>query len=85
MLHINKLEMPSHIDDLPSFQLNSDLTGLPFLSEYHIDENLTNTIHSRYFTVSELATLESSNTQLSILHTTMESHLSGHRLKRTSL
>ena len=73
MLHIDKVEMPLYIDDLPSFQSNSDLSGLPFLSEYDIDENLPNTIHSRYFTVSELASLDSSNSQLSILHTNIRS------------
>lgn len=73
MLHTNKFEMPSYIYDLPSFQSNSDLTGLPFLSEYDIDENLPNTIHSRYFTVPELASVDSSNSQLSILHTNIRS------------
>ena len=51
-----------------------DRTGLPFLSEYEIDENVPNTIHSRYFTVYELSTLDSSNIQLSILHTNIQSH-----------
>jgi len=73
MLHTNKFEMPSYIYDLPSFQSNSDLTGLPFLSEYDIDENLPNTIHSRYFTVPELASLDSNNSPLSILHTNIRS------------
>ena len=49
--------MPSYIHDLPSYQSNLDLTGLPFLSEYDIDENVPNTFHSRYFTISELALL----------------------------
>ena len=66
--HTDEFETPLYIDDLPIFESNSDLTGLPFLSEYDIDENLPKTIHSRYFTVSELASLDSCNTQLSILH-----------------
>jgi len=65
--------MSSYIHDLLSFQSNSDRTGLPFLIEYDIDENVPNTIHSRYFTVSELAPLDSSNIQLSILQTNIRS------------
>ena len=37
------------------------------MSEYDIDENPSTSIYSRYFTVSELASLDSSNSQLSIL------------------
>ena len=73
MLHINKFEMPSVIHELTSFRSNSDLTGLPFLSEYDVDENFPNTIHSRYFNVSELAPLDSNNIPLSILHTNIPS------------
>ena len=38
-----------------------------------MDENFPNTIHSRYFTVSELAPLDTSNIQLSIPHTDITS------------
>ena len=43
------------------------------MSEYDINESLPNTIHSRYFTASELVFLDSSNSQLSILHTNIRS------------
>ena len=72
-LHTNNFEMPSYIHDLPSCQSNLDLTGLPFLSEYDIDKNVPNTINSRYFIVSELAPLDSSNIQLSTLHCKIQS------------
>ena len=65
--------MLSYFHDLFGFRLNSGLTGLPFLSEYDIDENVPSTIHSSYFNVSELAPLHSSNIQLSILYTNIQS------------
>ena len=71
-------ELLSYIDDMPSFHPDSDLTRLPYLSECDIDEQIPPAINSRYFTVSEIAKMDSNTDQLSILHTNIRS-ISHHR------
>ena len=58
---------------MPSFHPDSDLTRLPYLSECDIDEHIIQAINSRYFTVSEIAKMDSNANQLSILHNNIRS------------
>ena len=78
MVDAENHELLSHIDDMPSFRSDSDLTRLPYLSECDVDEQLPQAIDSRYFTVSELAKMDYNPDQLSILHTNIRS-ISLHR------
>ena len=78
MLHTEEYELLPNIDDMPSFSSDSDLTRLPYLSECDIDEQMPQTINSRYYTIPELAAINSNAKQLSILHTNIRS-ISLHR------
>ena len=73
MLEVENHEEPSYIAGLPNFQYSSNLTGVPYLSDYDIDDQLPQTIDSRYFTVSELSSLRYDSRDLSILHTNIRS------------
>ena len=65
--------LPSCTETLPVFGSNSDLTGLPNLKEYDIDEQLPVNMQSRYFTLSELASVETNANDRIMLHTTIRS------------
>ena len=43
--------------ELPTFTYSSDLTDLPFFTDYDIDEQMPQTIFSRYYNVSELISI----------------------------
>ena len=43
------LDLPSLIDTAPSFDVSSNLTDLPNLSDYDIDEHMPQSIDSCYF------------------------------------
>ena len=53
---------------LPSFEITSQLTNLPNLSDYDVDENLELNINSQYCTVEELAPLQVSHKDISLFH-----------------
>ena len=78
MLHTEEYELLPNIDDMLSFSSDSDLTRLPYLSECDIDEQMPQIINSRYYTIPELAAINSNAKQLSILHTNIRS-ISLHR------
>ena len=69
MLQVDNCKAPSCVDGLPEFVYSSDLTRLPYLSDYDIDEQLPQTISSCYFTIPEITSLEVDSSDLSILHT----------------
>ena len=73
MFHAEEYELLPIIDDMPSFSSDSDLTRLPYLSECDIDEQMPQSSNSRYYTVPELAAINSGVNQLSILHTNIRS------------
>ena len=51
------VDLPSQVKLLPSFEITSKLTNLPDLSSCDLDENLVQTISSRYYKVHELGKL----------------------------
>ena len=77
-------DLPSFIDSAPSFEITSNLTNLPNLSDYDIDEHMPQNIDSRYFTLPELSSLQLSSSDFSILHTNIRS-LSLHHDELVSL
>ena len=83
-LELFNVELPSLVDSMPTYQVTSHLTNLPNLSDYDIDEQMPQTIDSRYFTLSELSSLQYSSSDLSILHTNIRS-LSRHHDELISL
>ena len=79
-----EFNLPSEVHGLPAFDSSSDLNNIPNLGDYDIDENLPQSIQSKYFTVSELSSLETNLKDLSIFHTNIRS-LSRHLDELTSL
>ena len=84
MTYLHNLGPPSNIDGLPAFESTSNLTEMPNLSAFDVDEQMPQTIESRYFTIPELASLSSPYQDLSILHTNIRS-LSLHHEELVSL
>ena len=66
------------------FETTSNLVNLPNLSDYDIDEHMPQNIDSRYFTLPELSSLQSSSSDFSVLHTNIRS-LSLHHDELVSL
>ena len=60
-LGLRDFDLPSFIDSAPSFEITSNLTKLPNLSDYDIDEHMPQNIDSRYFTLPELSSLQLSS------------------------
>ncbi|MCP4484382.1 MAG: endonuclease/exonuclease/phosphatase family protein [Flavobacteriaceae bacterium] len=81
---LHKFDLPSDVHGRPAFNSSSDLNKIPNLGDYDIDENLPQSIQSKYFTVSELSSLETNLKDLSIFHTNIRS-LSRHHDELTSL
>ena len=72
-LGLKDFDLPSFIDSAPSFEITSNLTDLPNLSYYDIDEHMPQNIDSCYFTLPELPSLQLSSSDFSILHTNIRS------------
>lgn len=77
MQDLQNHSLPSCIEKLPIFEASSNLTGLPNLRDNDIDEQFPVNIQSKYFTLSELASVETNANDLMILHTNIRS-LSAH-------
>ena len=84
LLGIGDFDLPSFIDSAPMFEITSNLMDLPNLSDFDIDEHMPQTIDSRYFTLPELSSLQSSSGDFSILHSNIRS-LSPHHDELVSL
>ena len=54
MLEVENHEEPSYMARLPKFQYSSNLTGVPYLSDFDIDEQLPQTIDHAILLCSNL-------------------------------
>ena len=72
-LGVHDFDLPSFADSTPSFEITSNLKDLPNLSDYDIDEHMSQNIDSRYFTLPELSSLQLSSKDFSIIHTNIRS------------
>ncbi len=72
-LKVFDLKSPCFADCTPTYEITSHLTNLPNLSDYDIDEQMPQTLDSRYFTLPELSSLHYSSSDLSVLHTNIRS------------
>jgi len=77
MQDLQNHSLSSCIETLPAFGSNSDVTGLPNLKDYDIDEQVPVNMQSRYFTFSELVSVETNANDLIVRHTNIRS-LSSH-------
>ena len=73
MLEVDTQEIPSCTAGLPTFTYSSNLTSLPYLTDYDIDEQIPQTIFSRYYSVSELTSINYNAHDFSILHSNIRS------------
>ena len=55
MFILYEFNLPSEFHGLPAFDSSSDLNNIPNLGDHDIDENLPQSIHSKYFTVLDPA------------------------------
>ena len=74
LLGLNDIDMPSITDTLPSFEIVSQLTNLPNLSDYDPDENLNTNITSQYATVQKMVSMELSDKDFTLFHMNIRSH-----------
>ena len=58
-------DLPSFVDYAPSFETTSNLSNLPNLEDYDIDEHLPSNINSSYHSADDLANCCSSGSDLS--------------------
>ena len=72
-LDLFDFDKPSAVDSLPSFEITSQLTNLPNLQDYDIDEHLPSNIDSSYHTIQDVSTSDTSPTDLSLLHMNVRS------------
>ena len=66
-------DKPSVVDSLPSFEITPQLTNLPNLQDYDIDEHFLSHIDSSYQTIQDLSSFGTSPTDLSLLHMNIRS------------
>ena len=77
MQDLQNHRLPSCIEKLPVFGSNTDLTGLHNLKDYDINEQVLVNIQSRYFTLSDFASVGTNANDLIVLNTYIRS-LSSH-------
>ena len=73
VLRLGGVDVPSSIDHLPSFEIISNLTALPNLSDFDLDVHFPQLIDSRYFEIPELSGIDDDEDDLFILHTNIRS------------
>ena len=71
LLDLHGIDIPSQLAMLPSFAIRSKL------SDYDMDENLTCTINSKYYSLAEISKLHPLNESFSLFHQNIRS-LSAH-------
>ena len=73
LLDLYGIDSPSHLETLPSFETRSKLENLPHINDFDIDDNMVNTISSKYHTLYEISQLNLSRKNFSIFHTNIGS------------
>ena len=74
LLGLSDMDMPSITDTLPSFEIVSQVSSLPNLTDYDTDEKLHISITSQYATVQEVASMELSDKDFTLFHMNIRSH-----------
>ena len=73
LLDLYGIDLPSHLETLPSFETCSKLENLPHMNDFDIDDNIVNTISSKYHTLNEISQLNLLRNNFSIFHTNIKS------------
>ena len=85
LLDLNGIDLPSHLQTPPSLETRSKLVNLPNLHDFDIDENIINTINSKYYSVDELSKVQLSKQHFSVFHTNIRSLSKHHDTLHTQL
>ena len=62
---------PSLVNSLPSTDIRSELSNLPSLGDFDIDEKYIHSENSHYFNVSEISKSKVTSQDLSLFHITL--------------
>ena len=54
LYELSSVELPSHLDSLPAFEIRSKWTDLPNLNSFDLDENLIHTTDPKYHSISNM-------------------------------
>ena len=73
MLDLYGIDLPSHLETLPSFETCSKLVKLPNLNDFDIDENVINVVNSKYYSITECNKLHLNQKKNSVYHTNIRS------------
>ena len=84
LLDLHVIDMPSQLGMLPSFAVRSKLSKMPSLNDFDMDENLTYTINSKYYSLAEISKLNPVNESFSLFRLNIRS-LSAHHDELTLL
>ena len=67
------IELPSHLDSLPAFEIRSKLTDLPNLNSFDLDENLIHTIDLKYHSILDVNNIKYKSHSFSFFHVNIRS------------
>ena len=84
LLDLHGIDMLSQLAMLPSFTVCSKLSKMPNLNDFDMDENLTYTINSKYYSLAEISKLNPVNESFFLFHLKRRS-LSAHHDELTLL
>ena len=70
---LNRVDLPSFLGTLPSYDTQSKLTKMPNLGDFDNDENFVQSISSKYLNVRDLSELSINKTDLSLFHINLRS------------
>ena len=73
LLDLYGIDLPSHLQTLPSFETRSKLTNLPHMNDFDIDDNLINAVNSKYYSLNEMNKIILARKNFSIFHTNIRS------------
>ena len=73
LLDLYGIDLPSHLETLPSFETRSKLVNLPNLNDFDIDENVINAVSSKYYSINECNKLHLNQNNFSVYHTNIRS------------
>ena len=74
---LNAVDLLSQLSLLVPYEIRSKLVNMPSLSDFDMDENLINTVNSKYYDITKLKNVQTPNESFSIFHTNLRS-LSAH-------
>ena len=73
MLEAEPQGIPPCTAGLATFTYSSDLTDLPYSTDYDINEQIPQTIFSQYYSVSEFTSIQCNGQDFSTLHSSIRS------------